>query len=67
MLLDIHHKYLGVTPITFEDIDFSKFPFFIRPHISTFHAPVGNPVNFKLMQQKWFRLIIIRHSTQVKV
>ena len=29
MLLDIHHKYLGVTPITFEDIDFSKFPFLI--------------------------------------
>ena len=33
MLLDIHHKYLAVTPITFEDIDFSKFPFFIRLHI----------------------------------
>ena len=32
MLLDIHHKYLGVTLITFGDIDFSKFPFFIRPH-----------------------------------
>ena len=29
MLLDIHHKYLGVTPINFEDIDFSKIAFLI--------------------------------------
>ena len=44
MLLDIHHKYLGVTPITFEDIDFSKIAFFNRPHSSIFYKKnVENP------------------------
>ena len=36
MLPDIHHKYLGVTPITFEDIEFSKFAFFLSPHSTLF-------------------------------
>ena len=37
MCPDTHHKYLGVIPITFEDIANRDRPFFIRPHSSHLH------------------------------
>ena len=59
MLLDIHHKYLGVTPITFEDINFLKFQFFIRPHSrksinQLFKKPDGNLFFMEYNQAKKF-------------